>query len=65
MISSMEYSDLQQRPSNPIDMKIKFKMLLLLTLFVIKMSAQEMPGTANCFGERVIQDYLSFYENQQ
>ena len=65
MISSMEYSDLQQRPSNPIDMKIKLKMLLLLTLFVIKMSAQEMPGTANCFGERVIQDYLSFYENQQ
>ena len=46
-------------------MKIKFKILLLLTLFVIKMSAQEMPGTANCFGERVIQDYLSFYENQQ
>ena len=29
------------------------------------MSAQEMPGTANCFGKRVIQDYLSFYEDQQ
>ncbi|MBO4689537.1 MAG: hypothetical protein J5621_01550 [Paludibacteraceae bacterium] len=46
-------------------MKIKLNILLLLTLFAINIPAQEMPGTANCFGERVIQDYLSFYENQQ
>lgn len=61
----MEYSDSQQRPNNQIDMKIKLLILFSLTLFVIKMSAQEMPGTANCFGERVIQDYLSYYETTQ
>ena len=48
----MEYSDSQQRPNNQIDMKIKL-ILFSLTLFVIKMSAQEMPGTANCFGETI------------
>ncbi|MBO4689555.1 MAG: hypothetical protein J5621_01640 [Paludibacteraceae bacterium] len=46
-------------------MKIKLKILLLLTLFAINMSAQEIPKTANRFGNRVIQDYLSFCENLQ
>ena len=56
---------LKRHSYNPISMKIKLMILLLLTLFAINMSAQEMPGTANRFGKRVIQDYLSFCENQQ
>lgn len=46
-------------------MKTKLMIFLLLTSFVTDLTAQEMPGTANCFGERVIQDYLSYYETTQ
>lgn len=46
-------------------MKTKLISLLLFTLFAIKMSAQEKSGTAVCFGERVIDDYLSYYKTQQ
>ena len=46
-------------------MNIKLILLLSLTLLAINIPAQEMPGTSDCFGERVIQDYLSFYEIQQ
>ncbi len=46
-------------------MKIKLIISLSFTLFAIKVPAQERLITANCLGERVIQDYLSFYETQQ
>ena len=46
-------------------MKIKLIILFSITLFAIKMSAHEMPEMVNGFGEKVIQDYLSFYETKQ
>lgn len=61
----MEKSNTKQYPNNPIDMKIKLIILLSFILFAIKTPAQERSVCANCFGERVIEDYLSFYENQQ
>lgn len=55
----------KQRLNIQIDMKIKLIVLLLLTLFSIKMSSQEILEFKNCFGERVMQDYLAGYKNQQ
>ena len=42
-------------------MRIRQIILSLLTLFAINMYSQERIGTENCFGERVIQDYLSCF----
>lgn len=46
-------------------MNKKLIILFSLTSLTIRMSPQETPRAANCFGERVIQDYLSFYKTQQ
>ena len=45
-------------------MRLKRTILLLVTSVVINMSSQ-IPEPANCFGGRVIQDFVSFYETQQ
>lgn len=45
-------------------MRLKRTILLLVTSVAINMSSQ-IPEPANCFGERVIQDFVSFYETQQ
>lgn len=45
-------------------MRLKRTILLLVTLVAINMSSQ-IPEPANCFGERVIHDFESFYETQQ
>lgn len=46
-------------------MRIKQILLLLLTLFVTNLSAQEKSMLTVDFGERVIQDYLSYYGTLQ
>ena len=46
-------------------MKTKLMIFLLLTSFVTDLTAQEKSTPAVDFGERVIQDYLSYYETTQ
>ena len=46
-------------------MKTKLVILLLLASFVTDLTSQEKITPAVNFGERVIQDYLSFYKTQQ
>lgn len=46
-------------------MKTKLMIFLLLTSFVTDLTAQEESTPAVDFGERVIQDYLSYYETTQ
>ena len=46
-------------------MKVKLIILLLLASYVTDLASQEKTTSAVDFGERVIRDYLSFYETQQ
>lgn len=46
-------------------MKVKLIILLLLASYVTDLASQERLTPAVGFGERVIQDYLSYYETQQ
>ncbi len=46
-------------------MKVKLIILLLLASYVTDLASQEKTTSAVGFGERVIQDYLSYYETQQ